>query len=116
HTAHAIHTLRPRLVVIENVRGLLSAPAATREMEPCPWCVGDRPGPVLRALGAILGDLADLGYDARWCGLRAADTGAPHERFRVFVLAEDTHFAAGHQRRQPAPRQAQSRRARAHTG
>src|SRR5690606_27931492 len=27
------------------------------------------------------------GYDARWCGLRAADVGAPHGRFRVFVVA-----------------------------
>src|SRR5690606_15124150 len=29
----------------------------------------------------------DIGYDARWCGLRAADVGAPHGRFRVFVVA-----------------------------
>ncbi|GAA4613022.1 DNA cytosine methyltransferase [Saccharopolyspora hordei] len=110
HTAHAIHTLRPRLVVIENVRGLLSAPAATREMEPCPWCVGDRPGPVLRALGAILGDLADLGYDARWCGLRAADTGAPHARFRVFVLARARTAAADpHHLGRPRPRDPRQR-------
>lgn len=42
---------------------------------------------VLRALGAVLGDLADAGYDAQWTGLRAADVGAPHGRFRVFGLA-----------------------------
>jgi site-specific DNA-cytosine methylase len=35
----------------------------------------------------VLGDLSDLGYDAAWYGLRAADVGAPHGRFRVFVAA-----------------------------
>jgi DNA (cytosine-5)-methyltransferase 1 len=87
YMAHAIRMLRPRLVVIENVRGILSV-AAHSDVEPCPGCVGDGPDVVaLRALGAVLGDLADLGYDAVWCGLRAADVGAPHERFRVFVAA-----------------------------
>lgn len=84
--AYAISQLRPGLVVIENVRGLLSATAHS-ELEPCPWCVGDDSGGPLRALGAVLGDLADLGYDASWQGLRAADVGAPHGRFRVFVIA-----------------------------
>lgn len=95
----AIHQLRPRLVVAENVRGLLSADADS-SVEPCPWCVGDpdtsRP---MRALGAVLADLADLGYDAWWCGLRAADVGAPHGRFRVFIFAwptdADTRGQAG---------------------
>lgn len=86
HFAYAIDQLRPGLVVIENVRGLLSADAAC-DLEPCPWCLGDNEGRPLRALGAVLGDLAELGYDARWCGLRAADVGAPHGRFRVFVTA-----------------------------
>ena len=86
HATCAIDVLRPRLVVIENVRGLLSADAAC-DLEPCPWCVGDDEGRPLRALGRVLGDLADLGFDARWCGLRAADVGAPHGRFRVFVIA-----------------------------
>lgn len=49
--------------------------------------LGDEPdGPANRALGVVLGDLADAGYDAWWCGLRAADVGAPHGRFRVFIL------------------------------
>lgn len=87
HMADAIAALRPRLVVIENVRGLLSREADS-DVEPCPWCLGDRADvPALRALGAVLGDLAGLGYDARWCGLRASDVGAPHERFRIFVVA-----------------------------
>ena len=85
--ARAIDELKPSLVVIENVRGLLSA-EADRNMEPDPWSVGDGDArPSLRALGAVLGDLADLGYDAEWCGVRAADAGAPHGRFRVFVIA-----------------------------
>ena len=88
--AYAIDQLRPRLVVAENVRGLLSAEAHS-DMEPCEWCLADRYGGTpLRALGAVLGGLADLGYDARWCGLRAADVGAPHGRFRVFIVAADT--------------------------
>lgn len=86
HMAYAIDKLRPALVVAENVRGLLSAEAGG-DLEPCPWCVGDGERGALRALGAVLGDLADLGYDAWWYGLRAADVGAPHGRFRVFVVA-----------------------------
>lgn len=87
HMARAIHALNPNLVVIENVRGLLSAPA-DGDVEPCTWCLGDSDGePVLRALGAVLGDLAGLGFDAEWVGLPASGVGAPHERFRVFVLA-----------------------------
>lgn len=86
--AKAIDVIKPRLVVIENVRGLLSAGAANSELEHCPWCMGDEPDEsALRALGAVLGDLADLGYNAEWCGLRAADAGAPHNRFRIFIVA-----------------------------
>lgn len=84
----AIATIKPTYVVWENVRGAYSAEAYS-ELEHCPGCMGnpaDR-GTVLRALGRVLGDLSDLGYDCQWRGLRAADVGAPHGRFRVFVLA-----------------------------
>lgn len=84
----AIETIRPAFVVWENVRGALSAEADSA-VEPCPICVGGGRGVTLRALGRVLGDLAELGYDACWTGLRAADVGAPHGRFRVFVLAWD---------------------------
>ena len=85
--AEAIGALKPGLVVIENVRGLLSAEAGG-SVEPDPWGVGNgATRPVINALGAVLGDLANLGYDAEWCGVRAADAGAPHGRFRVFIVA-----------------------------
>lgn len=86
--ARAIDAIRPRWVIIENVRGLLST-AAVGTVEPCPVCLGDDDaGPhAVRALGTVLGDLADIGYDARWMGLPADVIGAPHERFRVFILA-----------------------------
>lgn len=83
HMCYAVSILRPQLMVAENVRGLLSAPAHS-DVEPCPWCLGDANGePPVRALGAVLADLADIGYDARWQGLRASDVGAPHARGSV---------------------------------
>lgn len=112
HMATAIEALQPEYVVIENVRGLLSAPArrttserngdernpdvatpggaVLRNMEPDPWSLGDQPARPLRAFGAVLGDLADLRYDARWIGLPASAIGAPHQRFRIFILAYRT--------------------------
>jgi DNA (cytosine-5)-methyltransferase 1 len=135
HMAYAIDQLRPALVLIENVRGLLSAEAHSNLERDC-WCVGDEREPALRALGSVLGDLADLGYDARWTSVRAADVGAPHGRFRVFILAyphcecgrktgggnlqtvitENADLATGDQRRQSTPGQAEVGRARADAG
>ena len=89
--ARAIEELQPRLVIIENVRGLLSA-KANNGMEYSEEDLATFRGkPPLRAIGAVLGDLADLGYDARWKGIRAADAGAPHNRFRVFIVATHTN-------------------------
>lgn len=87
HMAEAIDALQPELVVIENVRGLLSssairpptqgehddngnrAPATPgaatpRHLEPSAWGLGDDAVRPLRAAGAVLDDLADLGMDA----------------------------------------------------
>jgi len=98
--ARAISVLRPSLVVIENVRGLLSAKAGDMEewsdeevsgMESGAVGVGDTArsgGSVLNAFGSVLGDLALLGFDAEWVGVRASDVGAPHQRFRVFIVAQ----------------------------
>lgn len=93
--AEAVAALRPRFVVIENVRGLLSA-KAHRGMERSEATVGvGQPDAVLRAAGAVLGDLADLGYDAQWTTVSAASVGAPHKRERVFILAvADADYAA----------------------
>lgn len=44
-------------------------------------------GPSIRALGRVLGDLANTGYDAVWHQVEAADTGAPHHRARIFLAA-----------------------------
>lgn len=76
HIGDAVRVLRPRLVVLENVSGLL-----------LPWRDGRwwRPAPVEQ----VLGELAALGYDACWRSLRAADVGAPHRRERVFIVATD---------------------------
>lgn len=84
----AIAVLRPKWVVWENVRGAYSAEADS-DVEFCPGCMGSGSECNLRALGRVLGDLSDLGYDTEWRGLRASDVGAPHGRFRVFVLAYD---------------------------
>lgn len=90
----AIATIRPALVVWENVRGAYSA-AADSEVEPCTGCVGDPiNGTLLRALGRVLGDLSSLGYDTCWYGLRASDVGAAHHRYRVFVFAWPTNTAS----------------------
>jgi DNA (cytosine-5)-methyltransferase 1 len=66
HVARAIDSLRPALVVVENV-------AALR------WRSG--------GLDIVLGDLADVGYDCVWNSVRASDVGAAHRRERVFILA-----------------------------
>ncbi|SDL18688.1 DNA (cytosine-5)-methyltransferase 1 [Lentzea albidocapillata subsp. violacea] len=103
---YAVSVLRPRLVIAENVRGLLSARAHS-QVEPCTWCLGDDAGPAMRALGVVLADLADLGYDAAWCGLRAAEVGAPHERFRVFVVAADSDLVGSLRAGTPRGRQSE---------
>jgi DNA (cytosine-5)-methyltransferase 1 len=76
--ADAIDILRPQYAVIENVRGLLSGKAKGPQ------------GVSIRAMGRVLGDLADLGYDAKWKTLAAGSVGAPHKRERVFILATPT--------------------------
>lgn len=62
--ARVIRLLRPRFVLVENVPGLL-----------------------VRGMGDVLGDLSALGYDAEWDSLPASAFGAPHLRWRVFLVA-----------------------------
>ncbi|WP_374194350.1 DNA cytosine methyltransferase [Streptomyces sp. N35] len=107
HTVEAVRVMRPSLVVMENVPGLLSVRAgaagtlgsrphagdsgrsgAVRALESCPRCLGDRASSTgVRALGVVLSELAACGYDTAWCRVRASDVGAPHRRARIFLAA-----------------------------
>ena len=40
-----------------------------------------------RGLGRVLGDLAAMGFDARWGVVAAAHVGAPHKRERIWIVA-----------------------------
>lgn len=85
--ARAIEELKPRLVVIENVRGLFTARADSGMEYPAELLEYAGGRPILTAIQAVLGSLADLGYDAKWHGVRASDAGAAHGRYRVFIIA-----------------------------
>ena len=62
--ARIIGEIRPRFAFMENSPMLAS-----------------------RGLGVVLGDLAEMGYDAEWGVLGARDVGAPHRRDRIWILA-----------------------------
>jgi DNA (cytosine-5)-methyltransferase 1 len=40
-----------------------------------------------RGLGRVLGDLAEMGFDAEWGVLGAGDFKAPHQRDRIWIVA-----------------------------
>jgi DNA (cytosine-5)-methyltransferase 1 len=58
------------------------------EVEPRIVFVENSPMLTLRGLGIVLGELAEMGYAARWGVLGAIDAGAPHERERIWILAD----------------------------
>lgn len=107
--AAAVETIRPRLVVWENVLGALSARAYS-PVESEPWMLGaGTNGPLVRAAGRVVGDLASLGYSCSWRVVRASDAGAPHQRARLFIIG----YPDGQPwdvRRPARPRKAQGRR------
>lgn len=107
--AAAVETIRPRLVVWENVLGALSARAYSPvEQEPA-MLGNESTGPALRAAGRVAGDLAAIGYSSAWRVVRASDAGAPHQRARFFLIG----YPDGEpwQLRRPArPRKAQGGR------
>jgi len=72
----AISILRPRWVILENVRGHLSL-----------------------GLKEVLAGLTSVGYNARWQVVRAADAGAPHQRARLFIVAYPNSDACEESRR-----------------
>lgn len=41
-----------------------------------------------RGMGAVLGALASVGYDAEWHCIPASAVGAPHQRDRVWIVAD----------------------------
>jgi DNA (cytosine-5)-methyltransferase 1 len=123
HMARAIAVLQPRMVIIENVEGLLSAPADRGLGSDGAAVESDAgAGGILRALGAVLGDLATLGFHAEWVRVAASEVGAPHPRKRVFIYAWPAAADAadlGHERAGTARRRgtgpAHSHLATAHT-
>jgi len=66
-----IGELRPDFAIMENVTNLLA---------------GDRGA----WFGRVLGDLAEIGYDAEWHCVPASCVGAPHGRDRVWIIANPT--------------------------
>jgi DNA (cytosine-5)-methyltransferase 1 len=58
-----------------------------RELRPAYALVENSPALAGRGLDRVLGDLAEIGYDAEWSVLSACALGAPHPRERMYVLA-----------------------------
>jgi DNA (cytosine-5)-methyltransferase 1 len=68
----AIRLVRPRYAIVENVAALL-----------------------IRGMDTVLGDLAEIGYDAEWHCIPASAVGAPHRRDRVWIVANPTRIQQG---------------------
>ena len=66
--ARVICEVRPRFAFVENSPMLTS-----------------------RGLGRVLGDLAEMGFDAKWGVLGADDAGAPHHRKRIWIAANSNN-------------------------
>jgi len=66
--ARIIREKQPRLLLLENVKGLLSVDEG-------------------RAFGTILSTLDELGYDIQWQVLNSKNFGVPQNRERVFIVA-----------------------------
>jgi DNA (cytosine-5)-methyltransferase 1 len=80
HMARIVGEVLPRFVFVEN----------------SPMLVG-------RGLAVVLGDLAEMGYDAEWGIVGAHHAGAPHKRDRIWIVGElaDTYphgFSKQHDR------------------
>ena len=75
-----IYDVRPDYALLENVSALRN-----------------------RGLGTILGDLAQIGYDAEWNCIPAAAMGALHYRDRIWILAYPHSDSMRSQGFRPAP-------------
>lgn len=58
------------------------------EVRPQYAFVENSPMLTTRGLGTVLADLAEMGFDAEWAVLSAADVGANHERERIWIVAK----------------------------
>lgn len=65
------------------------------EVRPRYAFVENSPMLAIRGLGRVLGDLSEIGYDARWCVMGADDVGAPHIRKRMWILAHARYGCGG---------------------
>lgn len=74
--ARIISAKKPKLLLLENVKGLLSHDGG-------------------RTFGTILSSLDELGYDIQWEVLNSKNFGVPQNRERVFIV--------GHLRKDPRP-------------
>lgn len=61
------------------------------EVQPRYAFVENSPMLTTRGLGTVLGDLAEMGFDAEWGVLSAADVGANHLRERIWIVAQNTN-------------------------
>lgn len=59
-----VRMVRPRYAIVENVAALLD-----------------------RGMGEVVGDLAEIGYDAEWHCISASAVGAIHQRDRVWIIS-----------------------------
>ena len=65
------------------------------EVQPRFVWVENSPMLVGRGLGLVLLDLAAMGFSARWGVVGACDAGAPHQRDRIWILANATRQRGG---------------------
>jgi len=72
--------VRPRVIVVENVREFLGWGPLLDDGTPCPDRIG-------RSFNVWVGRLRGLGYRVQWRELCAADFGVPTTRTRLFVAA-----------------------------
>jgi len=74
---------------IEGERsGLWSEMAeVVRQVRPKYVFVENSPMLTIRGLGTVLGDLAKMGFNARWGCISAADVGAVHKRNRIWIVS-----------------------------
>ncbi|KAF3997516.1 DNA cytosine methyltransferase [Glaciimonas immobilis] len=59
-----------------------------REVQPRRVFVENSPMLTSRGLGKVLGDLAEMGFDAKWGVLGPGGFGAVHRRERIWILAD----------------------------